>query len=58
MGLIELLIIILLIGAVVSAPAWPYARDWGYRPTGILWALLLVIVLVYFFGGYHHHWFR
>ena len=43
MGLILLIILILLLlGAV---PAWPYSRNWGYRPTGGL-SLLLLIVLI------------
>jgi hypothetical protein len=43
MGLILLIILILLLlGAV---PAWPYARNWGYGPSGIL-SLLLVVLLV------------
>ena len=43
MGLILLIILILLLlGAV---PAWPHARNWGYRPSGVL-GLLLVVLLV------------
>jgi Protein of unknown function (DUF3309) len=43
MSLILLIVlIILLLGAV---PAWPYSREWGYGPSGIL-GLILVILLV------------
>jgi hypothetical protein len=43
MGLLLLiLLIVLLLGAV---PAWPYARDWGYGPSGLV-SLLLVILIV------------
>ncbi len=43
MGLILLIILILLLlGAV---PAWPYSRNWGYRPSGGL-GLILVIVII------------
>jgi hypothetical protein len=43
MGLILLIIlIILLLGGL---PAWPYSRNWGYGPSGML-GLLLVILLV------------
>jgi hypothetical protein len=43
MGLILLIILILLLlGAV---PSWPYSRNWGYGPSGIL-GLLLVVLLV------------
>ncbi|MEZ6071298.1 MAG: DUF3309 family protein [Pirellulales bacterium] len=37
-----IVLILLLLGAV---PAWPYSRNWGYRPTGIV-GVLLVVVLV------------
>jgi hypothetical protein len=43
MGLILLIILILLLlGAV---PSWPYSRNWGYGPSGVL-GLLLVVLLV------------
>jgi hypothetical protein len=43
MGLILLIILILLLlGAV---PSWPYSRNWGYGPSGLL-GLLLVVLLV------------
>ncbi len=43
MGLILLIIlIILLLGGL---PAWPYARNWGYGPSGIV-GLFLVILIV------------
>jgi hypothetical protein len=43
MGLI--LLIVLLILLLGGLPAWPYSRDWGYGPSGLL-GLLLVILLV------------
>jgi Protein of unknown function (DUF3309) len=43
MGTILLIILILLLlGAV---PSWPYSRNWGYGPSGVL-GLLLVVLLV------------
>ena len=43
MGLILLIVLILLLlGAV---PAWPYSRNWGYRPSGGL-SIVVVIVLI------------
>jgi hypothetical protein len=35
---------------VVSLPAWPYSKSWGYRPTGIL-TVLLVVFLVWAIAG-------
>jgi hypothetical protein len=43
MGLILLILLILLLAG--SAPAWPYSRGWGYRPSGLV-GLLLIILLV------------
>ena len=44
MGLILLIIlIILLLGAV---PAWPYSRNWGYRPSGGIGLLLLIVIIL------------
>lgn len=45
MSLGLILIIILIVLLLGSAPAWPYSRGWGYRPSGLL-GLVLVIVLI------------
>jgi len=45
-----LLIIILLVLAVGSAPAWPYSRGWGYYPSGGLGAVLLILLILYLLG--------
>ena len=37
--LLVVLLIVLLLGVV---PAWPQSRNWGYRPSGVLGAVLLV----------------
>jgi Protein of unknown function (DUF3309) len=42
-GLIILIVLILvLLGAI---PSWPYSREWGYAPSGVI-GLVLVIVLI------------
>ena len=42
-GLIILIILVLmLLGAI---PSWPYSREWGYAPSGVI-GLVLVIVLI------------
>jgi len=44
LGLILLiLLIILLLGAV---PAWPYSRNWGYRPSGGIGLVLLIVLIL------------
>jgi len=44
MGTILLiLLILLLLGGI---PAWPYSRNWGYGPSGILGLLLLILLVL------------
>ena len=45
-----LLLIILLILAVGSAPAWPYSRGWGYAPSGGLGTILLILLILWLLG--------
>jgi multisubunit Na+/H+ antiporter MnhB subunit len=49
MGTILLIILILLL--LGSAPMYPYSRRWGYGPSGLL-GLILVILLVMLLLGY------
>lgn len=44
--MIELLVLaILLLLLVGSAPAWPYSREWGYYPSGGVGALLIIVLV-------------
>ncbi len=43
MGL--LLLIVLLVLLLGGVPAWPYSRNWGYGPSGVV-GLLLVLLLI------------
>jgi hypothetical protein len=45
-----LLLIILLILAVASTPAWPYSRGWGYYPSGGIGTILLILLLLWLLG--------
>jgi hypothetical protein len=38
-----LLLIVLVIG---SMPAWPYSRNWGYYPSGVIAIVLSVLILM------------
>jgi len=40
------LLILLLLGAV---PTWPYSRQWGYGPSGIVGVLMLILLLLLIF---------
>ena len=42
----ETLLLFVVIALVVFAlPAWPYSKEWGYRPTGILTVLLVIFII-------------
>jgi hypothetical protein len=45
--LLVVLSIVLLLGVV---PAWPHSRNWGYRPSGVLGAVLLVVIALVLLG--------
>lgn len=40
--LILIIVLLVLIGAV---PAWPYSRNWGYGPSGILGVILIILLI-------------
>ena len=44
------LLFIILAFVVVSLPAWPYSKSWGYTPIGVL-TVLLVIYLIWAIAG-------
>jgi hypothetical protein len=43
MGLILLILLICLI--ILALPTWPYSREWGYRPIGLI-SIILIILLI------------
>ncbi|HET9401335.1 MAG TPA: DUF3309 family protein [Candidatus Acidoferrales bacterium] len=45
-----LLLIVLLILAMGSLPAWPYSRGWGYYPSGGLGLVLLIVLILFLMG--------
>lgn len=51
MSLTLLLLIVLVILIIGSAPAWPYSRGWGYAPGSILAVILLILLLLYLTGN-------
>lgn len=44
MGTLLLIILVLLL--LGGLPAWPYSRNWGLAPSGILGVLLVVLLLL------------
>jgi hypothetical protein len=48
MGLIFMvLVIILLLGAL---PSWPYSRNWGYAPSGLLSIVAVILLMLILFN--------
>jgi hypothetical protein len=46
--MITLLLVVLLVAALASAPTWNHSRGWGYYPSsglGIVFVVLLILVL-------------
>jgi hypothetical protein len=50
MTLWALLLIILLLVAIATIPAWPYNRGWGFSPVGIVVAAFLLVILLWAIG--------
>jgi hypothetical protein len=48
--MVTLLIILLVLMLLGSAPAWPYSRGWGYYPSGGLGLVLLIVVVLLLTG--------
>jgi len=48
LGLILLIIVIMAL--VGSAPTWPYSRGWGYYPSGGLGLVLLILIILILLG--------
>jgi hypothetical protein len=42
-----IILILLLIGAI---PSWPYSRNWGYGPSGILGVVVVIIIILLVMG--------
>ena len=42
-----IILVLLLLGAI---PAWPYSRNWGYAPGGLVSVVLIVVVVLLLMG--------
>jgi len=38
----------LVLALVITAPAWPYSKNWGYYPSGGLGAILILTIVLLF----------
>ncbi len=50
MPLTTLLIIILILVLIGAIPSWPYSRNWGYGPSGIVGVILVVLLVLLLMG--------
>jgi hypothetical protein len=41
-----ILIILLILFLIGSVPSWPYSRNWGYSPSGLLGVVLLIVIIL------------
>jgi len=45
-----ILIIILILILVGAFPSWPYSRDWGYGPSGVVGLILVILLILLLLG--------
>lgn len=48
--MLTILVVVLLLVALGSLPAWPYSRGWGYYPSGGMGLVVLVLVILLLMG--------
>lgn len=41
--ILVIVLILLLLGAF---PSWPYSRNWGYYPSGLVGIVLLIVIIL------------
>jgi Protein of unknown function (DUF3309) len=51
MGLILLILLILIV--LGALPTWPYSRNWGPAPSGLLGLVVLIILILYLTGNFN-----
>jgi len=47
-----LLLVLLLLLMIGSAPAWGYSRSWGYYPSGTIGLILIILIIMMMFGRF------
>jgi hypothetical protein len=45
-----ILVVVLLVLALGSFPAWPYSRGWGYYPSGGMGLVVVILVILLLLG--------
>lgn len=50
--MITILMILLVLFLIGSVPAWPYSREWGYYPSGLIGTILIILVIMMMLGPF------
>lgn len=50
MSLATILLVILILLLVGAIPTWPYSRNWGYWPGGLIGVVLLIVLILFLLG--------
>jgi hypothetical protein len=45
-----ILLILLVLILLGSAPTWPHSRGWGYGPSGMIGTILLIVIILVVLG--------
>jgi hypothetical protein len=48
--MLTILVVVLLVLALGSFPAWPYSRGWGYYPSSGLGLVVVILVILLLLG--------
>ena len=51
MSLATLLLIVLIVLLIGAIPSWPYSRNWGYYPSGLLGVVVIVVLILALSGS-------
>lgn len=50
------ILVVLIVLVVASVPSYPYSREWGIGPVGILLALLIIWLVLIYAGTVAFNW--
>ena len=50
MSIGTILLIIIVLALVGALPTWPYSKEWGYYPSGIVGLVVLVLIVLLLMG--------
>jgi hypothetical protein len=46
------ILVLMLLGAVGTLPAWPHSRSWGYGPSGGLGLIVIILLVLLVMRGF------